>query len=88
MITGLDSGFSVSDLLLLYKVATLCELEQPTSLFWSMAALNRCMSHINTQASADGNDQSQKHQQLMTKLYNYRTKIQNEADIQQFFYHP
>ena len=80
MITGLDSGFSVSDLLLLYKVATLCELEQPTSLFWSMAALNRCMSHINTQASADGNDQSQKHQQLMTKLYNYRTKIQNEAD--------
>lgn len=80
MITGLDSGFSLSDLFLLYKVATLCELEQPTSLFWSMAALNRCMSQLNTQASADGNEMSQNHQQLMTKLYNYRTKIQNEAD--------
>jgi len=80
IITGLDAGFSFPDLLLLYKVASLCELEQPTSLFWSMAALNRCMSQINTQASADGNDQSERHQQLMTKLYNYRTKIQNEAD--------
>lgn len=79
-ITGLDAGFNMGDLMLLYKVASLCELEQPTSLFWSMAALNRCMSQINTQASANGSDQTQKHQQLMTKLYNYRTKIQNEAD--------
>lgn len=80
MITGMDSGFSFGDLILLYRVASLCELEQPTSLFWSIAALTRCMSQINTQASADGNEMSQKHQQLMTKLYNYRTKIQNEAD--------
>lgn len=79
-ITGLDSGFSISDLFLLYKVAQLCDLEQPTSLFWSMPALNRCMAQLNSQASADGKELSAQHQNLMTKLYNYRTKIQNESD--------
>lgn len=79
-ITGLDSGFSIGDLFLLHKVAQLCDLEQPTSLFWSMPALNRCIAQINTQASADGKKLSVQHQNLMTKLYNYRTKIQNQSD--------
>lgn len=79
-ITGLDSGFSIGDLFLLYKVAQLCDLEQPTSLFWSMPALNRCIAQINTQASADGKKLSVQHQNLMTKLYNYRTKVQNQSD--------
>lgn len=79
-ITGFDSGFSIGDLFLLYKVAQLCNLEQPTSLFWSMPSLNRCIAQINTQASADGKKLSAQHQNLMTKLYNYRTKIQNQSD--------
>lgn len=79
-ITGFDSGFSIGDLFLLYKVAQLCDLEQPTSLFWSMPSLNRCIAQINTQASADGKKLSSQHQNLMTKLYNYRTKIQNQSD--------
>lgn len=79
-ITGFDSGFSIGDLFLLYKVAQLCDLEQPTSLFWSMPSLNRCIAQINTQASADGKKLSAQHQNLMTKLYNYRTKIQNQSD--------
>lgn len=79
-ITGFDSGFSIGDLFLLYKVAQLCDLEQPTSLFWSMPSLIRCIAQINTQASADGKKLSAQHQNLMTKLYNYRTKIQNQSD--------
>lgn len=79
-ITGFDSGFSIGDLFLLYKVAQLCDLEQPTSLFWSMPSFNRCIAQINTQASADGKKLSAQHQNLMTKLYNYRTKIQNQSD--------
>ena len=76
-ITGLDSGFSFSEIMLLWNAAELCNLEQPTSLFFSMASLTKCMTQISNMTSADG---SEKNQLLMSKLFNYRTKIQNEAD--------
>ena len=76
-VTGLDSGFSFSEIMLLWNAAELCNLEQPTSLFFSMNSLTKCMTQISNQTSADG---SQKNQILMSKLFNYRTKIQNEAD--------
>ena len=76
-VTGLDSGFSFSEIQLLWNAAELCNLEQPTSLFFSMNSLTKCMTQISNQTSADG---SQKNQMLMSKLFNYRTKIQNEAD--------
>lgn len=76
-ITGLDSGFSIPDLILLWDTAQLCNLEQPTALFYSMQALTKCMAQISNQTNSDG---SQKNQLLMSKLFDYRTKIQNEAD--------
>ena len=76
-ITGLDAGFSLPDLILLWNTAQLCNLEQPTSLFYSMQSLTKCMAQISNQTSTDG---SQKNQALMSKLFDYRTKIQNEAD--------
>ena len=76
-ITGLDSGFSFSEISLLWNAAELCNLEQPTSLFFSMASLTKCMTQISNMTSADN---SQKNQVLMSKLFNYRTKIQNAAD--------
>ena len=76
-VTGLDSGFSFSEILLLWNAAELCNLEQPTSLYFSMSSLTKCMTQIANMTSADG---SQKNQMLMSKLFNYRTKIQNEAD--------
>ena len=76
-VTGLDSGFSFSEIALLWNAAELCNLEQPTSLFFSMTSLTKCMTQISNMTSADN---SQKNQLLMSKLFNYRTKIQNEAD--------
>ena len=76
-ITGLDSGFSFSEIMLLWNAAELCNLEQPTSLYFSMNSLTKCMTQIANMTSADG---TQKNQLLMSKLFNYRTKIQNEAD--------
>ena len=76
-ITGLDSGFSFSEISLLWTAAELCNLEQPTALFYSLPALTKCMTQISNMTSADNSD---KNQLIMTKLYNYRTKIQNEAD--------
>ncbi len=76
-ITGLDSGFSFTEISMLWNAAELCNLEQPTSLFYSLPSLTKCMTQISNITSADNN---QKNQLLMTKLFNYRTKIQNEAD--------
>lgn len=76
-ITGLDAGFAFTEISMLWNAAELCNLEQPTSLFYSLPSLTKCMTQISNITSADN---TQKNQLLMTKLFNYRTKIQNEAD--------
>lgn len=76
-VQGLDSGFSISEISLLWNTAQVCELDQPTSLFFSMQALTKCMSQISNETNDDG---TQRNQLLMSKLFDYRTKIQNEAD--------
>lgn len=76
-ITGLDSGFSISEISLLWQAAELCSLEQPTSLYYSLPSLTKCMTQISNMTNTDN---SQKNQLIMTKLFDYRTKIQNEAD--------
>lgn len=79
-ITGLDSKFSLADLSLLWSVAKICELENPTSLFYSMASLSKCMTQITTKAKENGTENDAKTQVLLTKLFNYRTKLQNQSD--------
>ena len=79
-ITGLDSKFSIPSLNLLWKVAVMCKLENPTSLFFSLPSLQRCMSELTSRASADGNSGDPKMQQLISKLFEYRTKLQHESD--------
>lgn len=76
-ITGLDAGFSLSEISMLWNAAELCNLEQPTALYYSLPALTSCMTQISNVTNSDSNP---KNQLLMTKLFNYRTKIQNEAD--------
>ena len=79
-ITGIDAGFSISDTHLLWNVSQICELDEPTTLFFSLPALTKCMSQITNQASADNQIDSPKYQTLLSKLFAYRTKIQNESD--------
>lgn len=78
-ITGLDAGFSISDLVLLWQTAELCDLDNPTSLFFSLNALQKCMTQIQSQADSS-EDKAQHCQLIMSKLFDYRTKIQNESD--------
>ena len=79
-ITGMDAGFSMSDTHLLWNVSQICELDEPTTLFFSLPAFTKCMSQITNQASADNQIDSPKYQTLLSKLFAYRTKIQNESD--------
>ena len=79
-ITGLDSKFSISDLNLLWNVAKYCELENPNALFFSLPALTKCMTKITSDASEEGNEKDPKLQVLLSKLFDFRTKLQNESD--------
>ncbi|MCR4900315.1 MAG: PilZ domain-containing protein [Treponema sp.] len=79
-ITGIDSKFSISDLNLLWNVAQMCDLDYPKALFWSLPSLTKCMAHITSQAAANGTETDPKTQELITKLFNYRTKLQNDTD--------
>lgn len=79
-INGLDAGFTFPDLLLLWEVANMCNLEQPLQLFYSLNSLNKCMAQITNQAEENGDEPSPRTQKLISKLFDYRTKIQNESD--------
>ena len=80
-ITGLDQKFSLADLNLLWNVAQMCDLDYPKALFWSMPSLTKCMSHITSQAAANGTENDPKTQALITKLFNYRTKLQSSESF-------
>ncbi|MCF0241190.1 MAG: PilZ domain-containing protein [Treponema sp.] len=80
IITGLDSKFNISEINMLWQVAKICNIKDPNTLYYSLPVLTRCMTQINNQAVKDGSDKSQKMQNLMGKLFNFRTKVQNESD--------
>lgn len=75
LVSGLDSGFSIGQIVFLWKIGTLSELEDRTSLFWSLPALDRCTSEILRKAKQIGIENDEETQALLSKLYSYRTKI-------------
>lgn len=79
-VTGLDNGFSFSDLSLLWTVSQICDLETPVSLFWSMPSLTKCMMQLTSDIEANPENNTEKNQKIISKLFDYRTKLQNESD--------
>ncbi|ULQ60068.1 PilZ domain-containing protein [Brucepastera parasyntrophica] len=77
-ITGLDSGFSLSQIRVLAKVGELAGLEDRSTLFWSVAALDRCTAEIVRQSRVEGTENDPKVQKLLSALYTYRTQIDIE----------
>lgn len=78
--TGLDNGFKFSEISLLWKLAKVCELEEPVALYWSVPALNRSISQIISDSRRTGTENTDKVQSFLSKLYKYRTKIDIESD--------
>lgn len=77
---GTDEGFSSSEINLLWKVSEECHLEEPVSLYYSLPSLSRCISHIKSKAEDEGDINSSKTQAMLSKLYEYRNKIEKDAD--------
>ncbi|MDR2786725.1 MAG: PilZ domain-containing protein [Treponema sp.] len=75
---GKDSGFTFKELELLRRLAIKSELEDPTALFWSQQQLDRCIKQMVRQSRENGEDKDQGAQEFLSKLYDYRKKIELE----------
>ncbi len=74
--TGLDSGFSLPQILMLGRIGKTAGVEDLTSLFWSVAALDSCISQIVQFTKSTGTENDPQNQKILTQLYDYRTKIE------------
>ncbi len=74
--TGLDSGFKLSEILLLWKLAKSSDLQDPCTLYWSLPALEKGIASTIATAKESGLEHSKKTQDFLAKLYNYRTKLE------------
>ncbi len=73
---GKDSGFSLWEIGLLRKVAIRTKLEEPSSLYWSVATLDRCINSLVKKSRLTGDEKTPETQNFLAKLYAYRKKIE------------
>lgn len=79
-IKGLDEGFKLPELSNLWKVADICQLEEPVSIFISQQSLAKCIAQIKNHSEAGGAINSARYQHLLTKLYSFRNNIEKAED--------
>lgn len=77
---GLDQKFSISEILTLWKLAKLCDLEEPTTLYYSVPALSNCITNIIETSQENATQDTPKVQEFLSKLYKYRTRIELDSD--------
>lgn len=77
---GIDEGFHLSEISLLWQISQECEMKEPLSLFYSTPALTGCISRLKSKAEAEGEMNSDRTQLMLSKLYSFRNKIEKDAD--------
>ncbi|MCL2008448.1 MAG: PilZ domain-containing protein [Treponema sp.] len=75
---GKDSGFTFKEIEQLHALAIKAKLDDPAMLFISMEQLDVCIRTFVTDIHSSGDSNNQESQILLSKLYDYRRKI--EAD--------
>ncbi|MFW5694642.1 MAG: PilZ domain-containing protein [Alkalispirochaeta sp.] len=75
-IRGKESGFSVREVHLLRRVAIENKLKNPTSLFWSVKTLDRCIRSAIIGFRAAGSEDDQKSQEFLNKLFDFRRRVE------------
>ncbi|MCR5080805.1 MAG: PilZ domain-containing protein [Treponema sp.] len=77
---GMDYGFKYEEISSLWKLAAMCELEDPLSLFVSENSVNQCIAYYIANAKEEDNFESFKVQQFLEKLYKFKTRVALDAD--------
>ncbi len=80
LITGLDSGFNLTEILMLWKVSRVSKYINPIKLYYSTSELNNSIMLLIKKAKSEGTEKTRRIQTLLSKLYNYRTKIEIESN--------
>ncbi|MDR2746537.1 MAG: PilZ domain-containing protein [Treponema sp.] len=75
---GTDSGFSLREIELLRKLAVRCNLQEPSSLFWSQEQLDKCIRALVKSQKTGGEAEDTGGQDFLSKLYEYRKKVEME----------
>ena len=73
---GKDAGFSFKEIELLRRLAVQCNIEDPTSLFWSQSQLDICIRSMVRGIRMSGESEEQGTQDFLSKLYDYRKNIE------------
>ena len=79
--TGSDNGFRFKEIRMLWHLAKMTELEDPQALYISVPTLNQAISHIITDATNKGIQDTPEIQGFLSKLYKFRTKLNIEKEI-------
>jgi c-di-GMP-binding flagellar brake protein YcgR len=75
---GKDLGFSFKEIELLRRLAAKSNIEDPSVLFWSQNQLDICIRSLVQSARLSGAEQDPEIQEFLSKLYDYRKKIEFE----------
>ena len=79
--TGFDSGFSFSQMNLVWKLAKMAEIDEPTTLFWSVPAINRAIALVVQMANNLGSINDPHTAELLNKFYAYRSRIELDPPL-------
>ena len=75
---GKDAGFSFKEIELLRQLSVKTNLEDPSALFWSQNKLDLCIKSFVRSIHLSGKTDDQANQDFLSKLYDYRKKIEME----------
>lgn len=73
---GKESGFSLHEINLLRKVAVENRLENPTSLFWSIKQLDRCVKGMIIKFRSEGSESNDGNIDFLSKLFDFRRRVE------------
>ena len=78
--TGMDKGFKMSEIMSLWKLASVSELEEPESLFFSLPLMSQAITKFIQETRENGTDTLESNKRFLSKLYAYRTRISLEHE--------
>ena len=73
---GKDAGFAFKEIELLRRLAIQCNIDDPCALFWSQNQLDICIRSLVRGIRMSGESEEQGTQNFLSKLYDYRKKIE------------
>lgn len=79
--TGFDSGFSLRQMNLVWRLAREASVSEPTVLFWSIPLINKAIARIVTIETDSQTINSKETQDFLNRLYLYRSKIELDPPL-------